>query len=384
MCDFVPDGRLGVVTLEREATAWPSSLAVVPHRRVPLPPERGFYGLGRHVTRATRRPVDRYVRRVGSTRVADEVIRAGRELGAELLWMPLVGTTTLAIAGTVAKTLGVPLVTMVWDPPEYLLSHSYSLGGSLLDRHLEAFGTALRASARCAVMSDAMKRCYETRFGTPCVILRFGVEERLWRTKAPGPRASEEFVIGYAGSIYAKEEWASLLAALDSVGWNLVGRNIVLRVFAASVDVPPAKGPVRIDFRGWHSVESTLEELRRVDLGYLPYWFDDRYRVAVQQSFPTKFSTYFAAGCPVFYHGPRDASPTAFLERYPAGLACHSTEASDIVEALSRCVEDRQLAERSFRITRTAMEEELGQQVFRDRFASLLGVDAGELRQSGS
>jgi glycosyltransferase involved in cell wall biosynthesis len=380
LCAFLPAGRLGVVELEREPVAWPASLADVPHRSVALPPERGFYGLGRHVTRLTRHVVERYVRHVGVPRVADEVTRAGRELGADIVWMPLVGTTTLSIAPQVADSLGVPLMSMVWDPPEYLLPLSYSLRGRLLAHHMGRFGGAVRASTRCAVMSEAMKASYEERYGTSCIVMHHGIAESLWRGATAIPRAEGEFVIGYAGSLYAKDEWRALLRALDAVGWRVGGRAVVLRVFGASVEPAATSSHARIECRGWQSLRDTIDELTRVDIGYLPYWFDDRYRIAVEQSFPSKLSTYFAAGIPVLYHGPRRGSPTAFLERYPAGTTCHGTTTEEIITALERCAADPGLRKRSSEITRRAMEEELGEHVFRRRFADLLGVDADELR----
>ena len=88
--------------------------------------------------------------------------------------------------------------------------------------------------------------------------------------------------------------------------------------------------------------------------------------------------TGYAAGSPVFFHGPEDSSPTRFIGRHPVGVACASLESGAIIAALERAA-DPVFQASARQAARRALEEELGLAVSRERFAQLMGVQADAL-----
>ena len=60
---------------------------------------------------------------------------------------------------------------------------------------------------------------------------------------------------------------------------------------------------------GWHATTDAVAILSACDVCYVPYWFDEAFRPGVELSFPNKVSLYLAAGRPILYHGPEQATP---------------------------------------------------------------------------
>ena len=210
-----------------------------------------------------------------------------------------------------------------------------AFAGMRSTRVMHRFGDAIRGSVRCAVASSEMKEAYERRYGTPCVPMIHGLPESQWIPPTGMRPPNEPFVIGYAGSLYARREWDALIAALGAARWRIGGRDTIVRVLAAGLDVR-VTGPARIEFLGWHSTTDAVKILSDCDVCYVPYWFDEAFRPGVELSFPNKVSLYLAAGRPILYHGPERATPTRFLERWPVGVSCHSLEPQPIADALTR------------------------------------------------
>ena len=375
LCLMYPSDRLAFAILPGIGHGtWPASLADAPKVTLDLVPERGFNRWGRRVQRSTRWAFDRYVDQRHLPRLIDRVEALARQVDPDTLWIPLAGPTMINAAAAIQRRLGIPMLTTVWDAPDYALRHYWGIEGASLDRLLARFGDAIRASTRCAVASPEMKAAYEARYGTPCVPMIHGMPESQW-IEPTGIRASSEpFVIGYAGSLYARTEWDALMSALSSTRWRVGGRDVVVRVLSASLDTRVA-GPARIEFLGWHSTADALKILSRCDVCYVPYWFDAAFRSGVELSFPNKVSLYLAAGRPIFFHGPRESTPTHFLARWPVGVASHSLDASDVVGALTTAATDARFHERAAAAIPDALRAELGMHVFRRRFAEFVGVD---------
>ena len=109
------------------------------------------------------------------------------------------------------------------------------------------------------------------------------------------------------------------------------------------------------------------------DFAYLPYWFDGDFRDSVRLCFPTKLGTYLSSGVPILYHGPRNSSPTQFLERYPAGVCCHSNARSEIIDALACFTRDPKRYQDMNAAGQVALDEALNYELFRLGFHQLLG-----------
>jgi hypothetical protein len=239
---------------------------------------------------------------------------------------------------------------------------------------MDRFAEAIRGSLRTAVASTEMKERYEQRYGTPCVPMIHGLPESEWIPPSGMRPPNEPFLIGYAGSLYARHEWDALIESLGQLQWRAAGRETVVRVLASSFDVR-VTGPARIEFLGWHSTTDAVRILSGCDVCYVPYWFDDAFRPGVELSFPNKVSLYLAAGRPILFHGPEHSTPTRFLERWPVGVACHSSDPRVIADALTMAGSDAGFHARAAAAIPQVLRAELGLHVFRRQFAEFVGVD---------
>jgi len=379
LCLMYPADRLAFAILPGIGKGpWPEQLDRAPRTTLDPVPERGFNRWGRRVQRSSRAVFDRYVDRVHFPRLVDHVAGFADRVRPDLVWIPLAGPTMINVAAMIAERVGVPLLTTVWDPPDYFLPHYWDIHGTALTRVMDRFAAAVQRSVRCAVASPEMKAAYEARYGTPCVPMIHGLPESEWRMPSGLRPPNEPFVIGYAGSLYARKEWDALLAALGSVRWRIGNRDVIVRVLAGTFDVR-VTGPARIEFLGWHSTHDAVRIMSACDVCYVPYWFDPSCRPGVELCFPNKISMYLAAGRPIFFHGPRESTPTHFLERHPVGVTAHSLEPAAIVAALTTAATDAAFHETAAREIPVALQGELSLGVFRQRFAEFIGVDDNAL-----
>jgi len=379
LCLMYPTDRLAFAILPGIGSGpWPEALAAAPRTVLDAVPERGFNRWGRKVQDSTRALFDRYVDRQHLPKLVDQIAAFAAQTKPDLIWVPLAGPTMINIARLLPNRLGVPMITTVWDPPDYALSHYWGIRGHALERVMARFGDAVRRSVRCAVASAEMKETYEQRYGTPCVPMIHGLPESDWRAPGGLRPPNEPFVIGYAGSLYARCEWDALVDSLAALHWRVGGRETIVRVLAASFDVR-VSGPARIEFLGWHSTSDAVTILSGCDVCYVPYWFDDAFRPGVELSFPNKMSLYLAAGRPILFHGPVRSTPTRFLERWPVGVACHSLDPRMIADALTVAATDATFHERAAAAIPQALRAELALHVFRRRFAEFVGVDESVL-----
>ena len=379
LCLMYPADRLAFAILPGIGEGpWPEPLEQAPRTMLHIVPERGFNRWGRRLQRSTRGLFDRYVEWHHLPRLIDQITAFAHRVRPDLVWVPLAGPTMINIAGRLPRQLGLPMVTTVWDAPDYFLPHYWSIEGAALNRLMVAFGDAVRASVRCAVASPEMKAAYEVRYGTPCVPMIHGFAESEWISPSGIRSTDKAFVIGYAGSLYARREWDALMAALARESWRMDGRPVIVRVLASRFDVQ-VTGPARIEFLGWRSTTDAVSILSECDVCYVPYWFDDALRAGVELSFPNKVSLYLAAGRPIFFHGPRASTPTRFLERWPVGIACHSLDPSEIATSLGIAAGDAAFHQKAAAAIPDALREELGMHRFRERFAEFLGVDEAVL-----
>jgi len=379
LCLMYPADRLAFAILPGIGSGpWPEALDGAPRVVLDAVPERGFNRWGRRVQESTRGLFDRYVDAQHLPKLVDQIAAFAAQTKPDLLWVPLAGPTMINIAGMLPSRLGVPMITTVWDPPDYALSHYWGIRGHALERVMTRFGDAIRESVRCAVASTEMKEAYQQRYGTPCVPMIHGLPASDWLAATGMRSPNDRFTVGYAGSLYARREWDALVECLGSRQWRVAGRETVVRVLAASFEVRVA-GPARIEFLGWHSTADAVRILSGCDVCYVPYWFDDAFRPGVELSFPNKVSLYLAAGRPILFHGPERSTPARFLERWPVGVVCHSLDPRAIADALTVAASDEAFHARAAEAIPQVLRAELGLHVFRRRFAEFIGVDQSVL-----
>jgi hypothetical protein len=311
--------------------------------------------------------------------LARVVSQYARSQGSDQLFVPLTSPASISTAAILVERGEWPITMVVWDPPEYYLASAHGVHVRFMLPLLRAFERALRGAKRYGVMSERMRDEYGRRFGVEGVVIRHGISSELCVPPAATRPEDGEIVIAFAGSLFAKQEWQALLDALACVDWMVDGRPVRVRLYGAYLGSLSATTPMRVEFRGWLPTERVVAELARANLCYLPYWFDEWHRVAAQLCFPTKLSTYVAAGTPILYHGPADSSPTQFLEKYPVGVGCHSLESERILESL-RIALSPAIRRRAAAAILRAFNEELDARIFRERFATLIGTSASDLQ----
>src|SRR5687767_10768830 len=131
LCLLYPADRLAFAVLPGIGSdAWPEPLARAPRLVLDAVPERGFNRWGRRVQRSTRGLFDAYVDRSHLTRLVDRIATFAESVGPDLLWVPLAGPTMINVAARLANRLAVPLVTTVWDAPDYFLPHYWAIEGA--------------------------------------------------------------------------------------------------------------------------------------------------------------------------------------------------------------------------------------------------------------
>jgi len=135
----------------------------------------------------------------------------------------------------------------------------------------------------------------------------------------------------------------------------------------------PPKKPMRCEIRGVHDEEVMLGISSECDAGLVLYWFEKELYDAARLSFPTKLSSYLAAGLPIAYVGPPETAVERFVRERGIGVACTSSDPEAIEDLLRSLCDSTTCAARAEGITRV-LETELGGEVFVERIRRLVGV----------
>lgn len=296
-----------------------------------------------------------------------------RSQGIAQVWATLDSPVSIALAVPVAAALGVPMRAMVWDDVHHHIAY-FGLDRVKARSLMQAFRAALVSATRCAVIGESMKAEYERAYGVSGVIVRHGAEAVPATRRAP----ASHWTIGFAGSVTARSAFEMLLATLDRCDWTLAGKPVVLRVMGSRFDLRSDR-PRRIECCGWRSVAETIELLSQCDAAYLPQPFEPEWSAFARLSFPTKLTTYLAAGVPLVLHAPTGASLPAFLDVHPIAAWCRSLSGDELEALLVRALVDDEFRNTSVAAGRVALATELSPARFRARFADFLGVPADSL-----
>ena len=383
LCRLYPPGRMCCLHLAPSRAKVLEALPCADLRSMPFLSLPAGGGLGALPAMPLIQPVARwayrhYVDWVALPPLLARAAAFARQQHVATLWVPLHAPWILRIAAPLAEVLGIDLVTTVWDPPAYNLKHNCAVTDAGLNQQLlECFARTMRRAKRCAVMSDAMGQLYQQQFGTQGVVL---VHSPPGSRPEPAAGASDgpEFVIAYAGSMYARAEWEALVTGLDRHGWRIGGKPVKIRMMTATLN-GARTDPAHIELLGWRPTDEALAILSAASLAYLPYWMDPAFDEAVRLAFPTKLCTYVAAGVPVLYHGPPQGSPARFMQRYPVGVACASLDPEAVFAALQGFLTDQAAVRRAREACQAACAGDLGRAVYRRRFAEFIGVSEEDL-----
>lgn len=377
LCDALPQGSLACVVANRQSEYGRTDRA----KYEDLVHVRTCVNVAQARPASFRGRLARWLdwRRLQSVTVPDIVaagVCAGKRHNAGLVWAILHEPAITLAAAEVADRLALPLVATVWDPPEYVIRR-YGADRFTLRRIMEAFGKAVSRSRMCGVMSEAMGRDYQKRYGAKTVVMRLGIRDSDRHFPRPKPRRDGEATIGFCGDLYAEDEWQAFLRALVSSGFRVADREIHLRIIGGKA-LLRSPVPMRAEYLGRRSGDEAIRLLAEADIAYVPYWLDPAYSIAARESFPTKISTALAAGTPVMFHGPSESSVTDLMRQYPIGVSCASHDPSAILKAVSDLLSPGRYTACGQAIT-AAIASEFSMRVFLQRFANLIGAPEQEL-----
>lgn len=286
------------------------------------------------------------------------------------IWAVLDVPATIEMAVSVARQLDKPLKVMVWDDIEHNIRY-FGLDRLTAKRLRRRFAVAVRHAVRCAVIGETMQAEYSKRYGRIGVIVRHGADQfTVPRTTGEDVRTVR---IGFAGSVTARTAFDQLLATLDDLNWEIAGRPVTLVLMGGRFDLW-SRVPRRIECLGWRSVQQTIEALSGCTLNYLPQPFEPDWRPFSELSFPSKLTTYLAAGVPILLHSPANASLPRFLAKHPFGELCTELDSSLLKQALRRIALDHDLRLASVAAAKRALSEDFSTKRFHSSFAEFLGV----------
>ena len=315
---------------------------------------------------------------VAIRRIAAETVEYGRAFRADTLWCTLEGQSLIRLAIPVAQGLGVPLLTEVFDPPTWELRDNIA-HRLLKEKLLNEFANAIRYSRMCATASWLMAEKYAHDYGANTVAFLPSLEHRLAKPPAKEMNSGKELIIGLAGQVYATNEWKALVTALNAVDWKVGNRTVRIRLLGKYRKPLIANRTECIEHLGWQTQENTVKLLSEADILYCPYWLDPGFETEARLSFPSKLTTYLAAGRPVLFHGPEYASAAVFLKDNEAGFICNSNESSYIIKALTTLATDTSLYSSLAQKGRIAFEKHLTSSSLRKNFATFLQIEENSL-----
>lgn len=290
--------------------------------------------------------------------------------GAELVWAVLDSPMAISLASRLAHRLRLPLVTTVWDD----IAHNtrYFQLDRLAARQVRLrFDQALAASQACAVIGESMQAAYQQRYGVHCVVVRHGLPLDLHRPVRREPPANDPIRIGFAGSVTARSAFEALLEGLDSLGWQLDGRPIALRLMGHRFDVTSSR-PRRIEVLGFQSVPATVDLLAECSLNYLPQPFEPDWAPFAELSFPTKLTTYLAAGVPLLLHTPPHGSLRGFFDRYPFGVRVDDLNPATMADGMRRLLGDPEQYRQAGEVMVRTLREEFTEERFHTDFRAVM------------
>lgn len=306
--------------------------------------------------------------------IGKEIIEFARANRAELIWLTLEGQTLIRIADYLQENLPLPMVTQIWDPPGWWLRDN-NVDGWSQNIVLKQFGKVLQKSQAVAVASWAMEEEYKDAYACNAISVIPGIPKAWARDPNQISAKNETFVIGFAGQFYSRNEWNCLLATLDAMNWAYQGRKIEIRVLGKNC-VGETPGPANIRYLGWLDQENSITALSNCDVLYCPYWFHELHRTEARLSFPSKLTTYLAAGKAVLFHGPDYSSPSQFLSKWDAGAQCNDLSTESLKAVLINLISNSDYRKHIQLNGHNAFNTELTDERMRSKFLKTLEMSS--------
>jgi hypothetical protein len=212
-----------------------------------------------------------------------------------LVWSILDSADMIYLTDYLMKTLQIQFIVTVWDAPEYF-AHNLNFDPLTIKLLLKTYADVLHKARNIAVASEGMQKIYRECFGIESIVMIHGMHPKNCITQPL--QSGNEYIIGFAGSLYCKKEWNALINCLEDLDATLNRRKVRIRFIGRFPRFGARKAPF-VEMAGTMTFADTVQKLSQVDAAYLPYWFDRKHSYIVRTAFPSKLSAYVAAGVPV-------------------------------------------------------------------------------------
>jgi hypothetical protein len=287
---------------------------------------------------------------------------------ADSVWITVSSPQCILLALALTR-YGLKLRVTIWDAPEYLLAsqHISARTSKLLMGH---FSEVMRAALSVSVISSNMQDRYRENCRNSPIVLRPLPATPLGRSRATQHRGSLRLL--FAGSLYAKAEWNSLVAALEARSWRVSGRRVVI-YFLGAFPLRGAASHRRVRRLGFQAPAAVGAIGNRCDIAYLPYWLSKDHALAAATSFPSKLSEYLSSQLPVLNHGPASSELTRVMKDHPIGVSCHTHSAHEIVSAIEQLATS-EVREAASDAIKRLLATEFSPHTARERFGSFMAL----------
>lgn len=324
--------------------------------------------------------MDRYFR---FPNVAKDIIKFAKKHNASCIWSILQGQNIVCITDIIVKKKVIPVKVQIWDSLEWWMrARNTSL--SFQKDYLKAFDRVISKSHSVAVASENMAEDYKVKYGRECEYFVSFLRDDILHIKEKNLNKdieSHNFLIGFCGQFYAKDNFLAFFNALSVLKWKIGNKNVKIRIMSRDIDFMEFKSLCNLkdldeknfEFIGWVETEPLISLLSECDLLYCPYWFDEKFKEEAMTSFPSKLTTYLATSRPVFMHSPSYSSPFLFLKKYNAGIFCDSLDVNEITRKILDS-NNKKLQKEIIDGGKIAFEENLTERVARVKLRKFLSL----------
>jgi len=197
------------------------------------------------------------------------------------------------------------------------------------------FEMLIRRATTLDVTSDAMKEYYVQKYGLghDAYVLWNGAVDLP--TPAPPTIRRRIRRIGYAGNLWAPDNFRNLLGALELINEKRrSGDQVSFDILSPRLPKHFMINSKHLRYMGAAPFEKIALILQDYDLLFVPMSFDPAKEVLCRTSLPGKMLVYMKAQVPLFAHGPAYASNVNFVRANNIGAVCVSSRVTDIADAI--------------------------------------------------
>lgn len=259
------------------------------------------------------------------------------------IWCPVQGEVLTKLLNNIYRKLHIPYIVQIWDPIEWWIKE-HKFDEFRKNKTLVEYEMLLKNSSYCITTSIAMSKHYINKFNIKCIEVMPSIEKKEIEING---KDSSKFIIALSGQIYAKDEFDSLLNALDELQWEYNGKKIFFEHYGLWNDnyinkYKHEKYYNRIIKKGFTPQEKLFEQLSYVDLLYCPYFFSDSEieKKVSTLSFPSKLITYLSINVPTLLHAPNYSSPYLFLKDTGASYLMDTIDKSLMINQLKNIMDN--------------------------------------------